>query len=245
MRYFFNRLLFSMSGDREALRGLKDAHKGKPLIIIGNGPSLNKTPVDDFLDIPSIGMNKIDLLFKRVKWRPSYIVCTNGLVVKQHADVFAQSDVPILLSSKNKRSMPRKTKNVSYFLSNISRDFNPNFSDGVGSAATVTYTALQLAYYMGANPVIIFGVDHSFKYEGKANDIAKREGEDVNHFDPNYFKSGSYWGVPNLDLSEKAYLASRIAFEKDGRKVYDATIGGKLEIFEKITVEEAKKLTSQ
>lgn len=244
LRYFLNRVSFSMSGARADLASLKDAHKGKPMIIVGNGPSLNKTPLDEFPGIASIGMNKIDLLFKRVKWRPSYIVCTNGIVVKQHRDVFADSDIPVLLSSKNKRSMPKKTKKVSYFLSNISRDFSPDFSEGVGSAATVTYTALQLAYYMGANPVIIFGVDHSFKYEGKANDIAKREGADVNHFDPNYFKSGSYWGVPNLDLSEKAYLASRIAFEEDGRKVYDATIGGKLEIFEKISVEDAKELTS-
>lgn len=244
-RYAVNRLTYSMASKRGGLVALKDCHKDKPMVIIGNGPSLNKTPLDDFAHVPSIGMNKIDMIFSRVKWRPSYIVCNNGLVVKQHADVFAKSEIPVFLSWKNKRSLPKTTKSVEYFLSTISREFSTDISKGVGSAATVTYTALQMAYYMGANPIIIFGVDHSFKYEGKANDISKREGEDQNHFDPNYFKSGSYWGVPNLDLSEKAYLASRIAFEADGRKIYDATIGGKLTIFDKITLNEAKALVSE
>lgn len=244
IRYAWFRVVYNMGGMKKDIAKLKDIHAGKPLIIVGNGPSLNKTPLDDFAHIPAIGMNKIDILFERVKWRPSFIVCANGIVTKQHSEVFAKSDIPVILSSKDKKSMPKETKNVSYFLSNISNEFSTDLPNGVGAAATVTYTALQLAYYMGANPVIIFGVDHSFKFEGKAHDIVKREGEDQNHFDPNYFKSGTYWGLPNLDMSEKNYLASRIAFEADGRKVYDATIGGKLDIFEKISVEEAKKLTS-
>ncbi|MFK7840888.1 MAG: hypothetical protein AB8B54_01370, partial [Sphingorhabdus sp.] len=115
-------------------------------------------------------------------------------------------------------------------------------SMGMGSGATVTYAALQLAYHMGANPVIIVGVDHSFDKSGSANIYEKRSGADNNHFDPNYFKDGSYWGVPNLDASEEVFLKSRIAFEQDGRKIYDATVDGKLQIFEKIAIDDAVAL---
>ncbi len=95
---------------------------------------------------------------------------------------------------------------------------------------------------MGADPVIICGVDHSYATKGKPNEIQRREGPDVNHFDAAYFKAGSLWGIPNLELSETAYQASLHAFEQAGRKVYDATIGGKLEIFPKISVDRALEL---
>ena len=100
---------------------------------------------------------------------------------------------------------------------------------------------MQFAYSMGANPVILFGVDHSFKTEGSANTIEVRKGEDVNHFDPNYFAAGQRWGIPNLDGSELAFQKAKEAFEKDGRTIYDATINGKLQIFPKITVDEARQ----
>ena len=90
----------------------------------------------------------------------------------------------------------------------------------------------------------MFGVDHNFKTSDTPADYVKRSGPDTNHFDPNYFKEGAYWGVPDLERSESAYDAARQAFEADGRKIYDATIGGKLQIFEKISIDQALELTS-
>ncbi|MDP6075069.1 MAG: hypothetical protein QGI26_08775, partial [Myxococcota bacterium] len=67
------------------------------MLIVGNGPSLNSTPLDDFSHIPAIGMNKIDLLYPRVEWRPSLVICTNNLVIQQHAESLASSTVPVYL----------------------------------------------------------------------------------------------------------------------------------------------------
>ena len=83
------------------------------------------------------------------------------------------------------------------------------------------------------------GINHSFKADGPAHDIARRAGPDVNHFDPNYFKAGTYWGLPDLDGSEKAYATARRAIEGVGRRVFDATIDGKLTVFPKISIEQA------
>lgn len=240
-RYAVDDMLFRMSDNGAVLAELKDRYVGKPMLVAGNGPSLNNTPLDDFAHIPAIGMNKIDLLFPRVKWRPSMIVCINNMVVKQHADTFAVSDIPVYLSWKSRWFAPRSSS-IHYFNMSLSEKFSQDVSRRVGSAATVTYPALQFAYYLGADPIILVGVDHNFDKTGKDHIYEKREGADVNHFDPNYFKSGTYWGLPNLEASERAFMQARQAFERSGRRIVDATVGGKLEIFKKVSIDEAKAM---
>ena len=245
VRYLFDKITYRCFSSRNSLSKLKNIYKGRPMLVVGNGPSLNKTPLDDFSAVPSIGMNKIFLLFPCVKWRPNLVVCTNNLVIKQSWQFFIRSNIPTFLSWKGRWFIDRKERNsFNYFLSLSSRKFSHSPLEGVGSAGTVTYTALQFAYFMGANPVILFGVDHSFSCKGKANEIVKMEGSDPNHFDPNYFAERQKWGLPNYELSELAYRNSKDAFEKDGRHVYDATINGKLDIFPKIGVEEARGICS-
>lgn len=242
-RYAFDSVTFKMTGDKEPLDALRDRHKGKPMLVVGNGPSLNQTPLDDFAHVPSVGMNKIDMIYPRTTWRPEVVVCLNNLVAKQNQDVFASSEIPIFVAWKARWYLrTNNRKKLNYFDTSLSNAFSTNPAIGFGSSATVTYIALQMAYWMGANPVIMFGVDHSFKYTGPDATYQKRKGPDTNHFDPNYFKSGTYWGTPDLDQSAIDYTLARRAFEADGRKVYDATVGGKLDVFEKISVEEAGRI---
>jgi hypothetical protein len=100
--------------------------------------------------------------------------------------------------------------------------------------ATVTYVAMQLAYHMGFEQVILVGVDHSFASKGAPGKIVTSEGDDPNHFAPHYFGKGFRWQLPDLQTSEISYGLARAAFENTGRKVLDATIGGKLTIFPKV-----------
>ncbi len=44
---------------------------------------------------------------------------------------------------------------------------------------------------------------------------------------------GFRWQLPDLEASERAYRMARTAFGKDGRRVLDATKGGKLAVFSK------------
>ena len=103
IRYKWDEVTFRKFSDASPLKALKNRNRGQPMLVVGNGPSLNKTPLDEFSHIPSIGMNKIDILFPRVSWRPSLVLCINNLVVKQHAEAFASSDIPIFLSWKSRR----------------------------------------------------------------------------------------------------------------------------------------------
>ena len=245
LRYWVDDKLYRMSykRDKNTLSTLKDQFYKKPVLIVGNGPSLNITPLDDFKSAPSIGMNKIDLLYDKYEWRPNFVVCVNNLVVKQHWQKMLDSKVPIFLGWKCRWMLPFRARSSFNFF-NLSPEslFQSDFSQIVGSGSTVTYTALQLAFYIGADPVIIVGVDHSFKVDGEPQEIQKRKTDDVNHFHPDYFEKGQYWGVPNLVESEKEYELARNAFEQDGRRIFDATVGGRLNVFEKINIKEAIKL---
>jgi hypothetical protein len=93
-------------------------------------------------------------------------------------------------------------------------------------SATVTYVAMQLAYHIGFDEVILIGVDHSFTTQGKPHSTVVSEGDDPNHFASNYFGRGFKWQLLDLEISEIAYRMARTAFESDGRKIVDATIGG-------------------
>ena len=83
-------------------------------------------------------------------------------------------------------------------------------------------------------------MDHNYKGHSAKKSISKIEkfeGDDLNHFDPNYFK-GNLWGTPNLFISEFGYKIARVFSEKNGVNIYDCTINGKCEIFEKKPINE-------
>ena len=40
--------------------------------------------------------------------------------------------------------------------------------------------------------------------------------------------------MPDLDTSEIAYHMAKEAYQKDGREILDATVGGKLTVFPKV-----------
>ncbi len=101
--------------------------------------------------------------------------------------------------------------------------------------ATVTYTALQVAFYLGFQTVILIGVDHNFVTKGIPNTTVVSSGDDPNHFHPGYFGKGFRWQLPDLETSEIAYNKAKTAYSNAGRQVLDATVGGKLTVFEKVS----------
>lgn len=243
LRYAVHTVTFRLSNEASRLERLRDLYKGAPLLVVGNGPSLNRTPLDEFIHVPSIGMNKIDLIFPRTDWRPSFIICVNSLVLIQHRKNYMSHDVPLIVPWKARFAINRYEKEqIYYFHNSVRRNFSCDVTRFVGASGTVTYSALQFAYFMGADPVIIVGVDHHFSAKGEPNAVVRKKGPDHDHFDPNYFAPGQYWGLPNLELSEKGYRRAKEAFEAAGRRIYDATVGGKLNVFPKISIEQALEL---
>jgi hypothetical protein len=66
------------------------------------------------------------------------------------------------------------------------------------------------------------------------NTTVVSQGDDPDHFNASYFGKGFRWQLPDLETSEHSYRMARQAYERAGRQVLDATVGGKLTIFPKV-----------
>lgn len=224
------------------LRQFKDLHAGEDCFIIGNGPSLNKMDLRLLAPYHTFGLNKIYLMEDRgVDLNPSYLVSTNALVIEQSAERFEQRDHPIFLSHTAAAGVVDHKDHIHRLHTLNVWSFYDDLTQPICEGYTVTYVAMQIAYYMGFRRVFLIGVDHSFKQSGSSNETQVYEGDDVNHFDPNYFK-GQQWQLADVDGSEVSYHLANYHFRKDGRQIFDATVGGKLEVFPKISFEQALKM---
>lgn len=216
---------------------LKDAYRGRRAVIIGNGPSLKQTDLSRLRNEYTFGLNRIYLLFPELGFPTSFYLSVNSLVIEQCAEDIRLLPVPKFISWRS-RSLIRPADDLNYLFTTYS---GPKFAaDARGrlwEGATVTYVALQLAFHMGFEQVILIGVDHSFASKGRPNTTVVSQGDDPDHFDARYFDKGFRWQLPDLDTSERAYRMARQAYESAGRQVLDATIGGKLTVFPKVDYE--------
>lgn len=223
----------------ETLTALKDQYKGERCFIIGNGPSLRKTNVSKLKDEYTFGMNRIYLAFEEWGFQTSFLTSVNDLVVEQCVDDFLALNMPRFFSWRSRKHFkPANVQpaNLPTFLYTTydGIKFSKDARYRIWEGATVTNVCLQLAYHMGFETAILIGVDHNFTSKGAANKTVVSDGDDPNHFDPRYFGKGFKWQLPDLDTSEIGYTIARANFEEDGRQILDATIGGKLQIFEKV-----------
>ena len=220
------------------LAALKDIHKGERAFIIGNGPSLRQTDLSKLKNEFTFGLNRIYLLFPELGFHTTYLVSINDLVIEQFTDEILAQPMPKFLAWHSHRHFPANLpiSNLPTFLytTYTGPRFTKDVTGRVWEGATVTNVALQLAFHMGFQQVILIGVDHNFTSKGEANKTVVSEGDDPNHFMPNYFGKGARWQLPDLDTSEIGYTFAREAYRKAGREVLDATVGGKLTIFPKV-----------
>jgi hypothetical protein len=225
---------------RKKVKNWQNKYEGKKAIILCNGPSLNKV---DFKLLQSchiftFGLNKINLLFERTDFRPSFIVSVNPFVIEQNKNFYNTTDIPIFLDSNSRKWVPLR-KNIFFLhsaVSGMAGQFARDCSISINQGSTVTYVALQLAFHMGFYKVAIVGCDHNFKTKGPSNKKVQGNSEDPDHFDSRYFSSGMTWQLPDIAASELHYEKARDIYTHFGRKIVNCTMGGKLEVFERMPI---------
>lgn len=221
--------------DKNKLKQYENLHKGERCFLIANGPSLKNTDLSLLKNEKTLGMNRIYLLFDELQFKTTYYTVTNDLVIQQFKD-----DIQKIQSQKFVNWSFRHlftNREICYLKMKLALEdgFSKDITKGIYTGGTVTYASLQLLYYMGFSEVIIIGLDHNFSDKGQPNKTEVRTAEtDANHFHPNYFPKGIKWQLPDLYRSELAYAKARKAFEADGRRILDATIGGHCTVFEKV-----------
>lgn len=215
---------------------LKDRFKDQRCFIIGNGPSLNQTVLTYLKNEYTIGMNRIYLNYHKMGFEPTFYCSVNPNVIEQFKDDIDKVD-SIKFVRKDASSYIKNRWNI-FFMKSLDH-FGLNFNANLETlewyeGGTVTYCALQVAFYLGFQAVILIGVDHFFKESGEPNKLVTASGDDPNHFHPDYFGKGIKWQFPDLDRSEQAYQIAKRVYEENGRVILDATVGGHLKVFPKV-----------
>jgi hypothetical protein len=217
------------------LKTYYDRYAGDRCFIIGNGPSLRQTDLSLLHDEVTFGLNRIYLAFPELGFSTTYLVSVNELVLEQSAAEINELPMPKFITWRARRFF-KPSSNLMFLDTDFTgpEDFAIDMTRRVFEGFTVTYMALQLAFYMGFSKAILIGVDHNFTTKGPPNTTITSQGDDPNHFSPNYFGKGFRWQLPDLDGSERSYTLARQAYASAGREVVDATVGGKLAIFPKM-----------
>lgn len=200
-------------------------HKGQRAFIACNGPHLNDIPVEMLNGEIVFGLNR----GYRKKGLPiTYLVVMVKSIIKQWGDEIIKVNCDTLFT--NHLDAPHACRTP---FGGVGKIFQTDLTKNLFRGNTVTFVAMQLAYGMGFDEVICIGLDHHFVYDNTVRDKSHRrmlinKGDDLNHFDPDYFGDGAKWLPAELNKSEEQYKMARRAFENDGRRLLNASTFTKL-----------------
>lgn len=243
--------------DQKRLLDLHNKFAGNRMFIMGNGPSLNRLSLDLLKHEYTFGVNRIYLLFDRISWRPSFYSAFDLRVVPDNAEEINMLDIPFKFFATKHCGIIEERSNHLWYLDNSRKDgldnrFEPSaVITGFGGGGSITHLAIQLAFFMGFDPIYLIGVDADYMIQdtviqsgpdkfgdGILLHLESTRDDDINHFDPRYFGAGKKWHNPNVPLMIEGYKDCKKAIEDRGRKIFNATAGGKLEVFERVRFEE-------
>ncbi len=230
------------------LNRFRNLHAGKRAFIIGNGPSLNRTDLSFLWDEVSFGVNGIFYMTDQTGFRPTYYCVEDNHVIDDNLERITEYDTSVkFFPHKYRHSIPAE-RNVYFlptdweFYHTHSPHFeNPRFSNNIDQVIyvgqTVTYLNMQMAFFMGFSEVYLIGVDFDYQVPPESPiegfSILSQD-DDPNHFHPEYFGKGKKWHFPKLHNCLKSYEFADRHFRAHGRRILNATVGGKLECFERV-----------
>lgn len=217
------------------LKQFKDIHKGERCFIVATGPSLRMADLDILKknNVISIGMNRIFLAYENTSWRPEYYVCGDSHAIEADGDTIKKMGVKAEFIGDSypdfwMDDIPGQIHKLHFHLASVFGEqtrFSEEISYGVYCSETVTYACMQVAAYMGFTEIYLLGVDYNFSNNYK--DVS-------NHFSPKYYNKDSKTNSFNKEETLQAYLKAKQYAETHGIKIYNATRGGKLEVFERV-----------
>ncbi len=243
--YIFARKLYyalkNWGSTKEQLRNYftilpyRNIHKGKTCVVVGNGPSLKVEDLKELhrLAIPTFGCNRISLIFPQTDWRPTYYFVSDKKLLVDYPDEV--DGVPV-----KHRFFPwyfREKVCNGLFYNTLTFDyeheskFSTDAAKGVYPAGSVTTEMIQFAYYMGFQEIYLIGVDFNYQVTQAIDDRTYAYQGENNYFIKGYLKPGEVADMPNVAANLLGFCAAKETIEANGRKIFNATRGGKLEVF--------------
>ena len=239
LRYSFWRISPQGRENQAKLRQLNGEYPASRCFVMGNGPSLLKCDLTLLKDELTVGSNAQYLIWDSMGFTPNFLTVEDRLVAEDRASELCAMDQPLKVFPRDLSYCLGESKNTVFI--NFVRGYKPfprfssDFEKVVYWGGTVSFLNLQLAYYLGCKEIYLIGFDHYYQIpDFVESHVITSQGDDVNHVHADYFGKGFRWHDPNLLRMEQAYLEARRFLEANGVKVFNATVGGHLEVFERV-----------
>lgn len=224
------------------IKKLKDSHKGERCFIVATGPSLTINDLDKLKGEFTISMNSIVNIYDKTDYRPDIYMIQDKTVIEKIKDKINFDDRTFVgvgnmgafcRSCITKREVKKICNNklphiyyldtaASWYHINFKHSkFCPKFSSKcekrIYDGCSVTYSAIQLAFYMGFSNIYLVGCDCN--YSGSVRHIGEYDKETV--FD----KADQ--------IQQKMMKSYEVALDyanNNDIRLFNATRGGMLEI---------------
>ncbi len=243
-------------GNRSKLETLKDSHKGEKCFVIGNGPSLNKEDLDNLKhnNIFCFASKGIFNIFDETDWRPDVWAASDLGHIASNKDKISKMDGMIkLLCAQTITKIGASIKDVIYFpFIQVERKppfFNQDVTRGVHFWGTVTCKLINFAVYMGFEEIYLLGVDNQYGIKKDETGKYVYDTSAKNHFSEEYLTSEEKKEcertidnmVNALEYVNLSYETVKWHCDNLGVKIFNATRGGKLEIFPRVDIDNLLK----
>jgi hypothetical protein len=234
------------------VKKLKDSHIGESCFIIGNGPSLTATDLNKIKNLVSFSSNRINLFLEETAWRPYYYSFIDApMAINFFDDVYnmQKKQMFVVVLDKTYSSLKKHFGKDCIFLrryyeheKNGLPKFSENLSRKINTHSTVTYVNIQLATYMGFKNIYLLGVDNNYAINKQKDGLIE-----INNglIGKDYFKESYYNSIENAKhipinvyAMTQAYLSAKQHCDQKGVKIYNATRGGKLEVFPRVNFDD-------
>lgn len=240
---------YKSSSDSRKIKEMQNSHKGERCFIVLNGPSLIAEDLNKIVDEFSFGCNRIYDIYEKTQWRPNiYITIDKSILQARTKSEWLKLKDSEIFCYWNRKKVPKEIKEKYNEIicwgefksekcsdvSEVSRDVSSYFS----IPNSVSISMLEFAIYMGFQKIYIIGCDHNFAVEIDKNGNKKINSNVIPHF--NEQKDKTIYASNKEALTENYEKIRRYA-ESIGVEIYNATRGGKLEVFNRVNFDELFK----
>jgi hypothetical protein len=233
------------SANRQRWHRLRGRFAGQRAFLLGNGPSLNRTPLHLLRHEVTMCFNRFDLMFERLAWRPTMYAVIDDRVARDTAEEINETVRNVQFAffpdlhpyNVDFTRFIVAADNV-YWLHLDSLSFRDDLPR-CGINKTVANVGLQILAYLGFKVIYLLGVDLDYQRQGSVivhnpRDLTATSDDDPDHFDPRYFGVGRQYHQPRMQETFAKFREARDFFEARGVQIMNAGVGGRLNLFPRV-----------
>lgn len=194
--------------------------------IVATGPSLTMADLDILSKKQEFCFSVNSMCKIETRWKPDVYVVSDGKFFLENQEVIRKYPCPIKFLPDDNIDFWKQRKQGEYQMHRDSIDaydvmeFSEDITKIVNTQGTITIGCIQIAVYMGFKEIYLLGTDCNYILGSNSNHFGGDDRPDmIDH---------------SISAMLKGYQMCRDYADAHGIKIYNATRGGMLEVFERV-----------